>query len=606
MNFKKPAIFKKNCFVPLRQPQDAVSHSRIFAILFFLLIAVLGIFFAVSSSLQNRSLSADEAFQDFTKELFLSGISSSTLTLHYTLADPAAAGIEDPPVTFGEYSADTKAERAAVLENTLKTLETFPRDELSASNRLTFDILRTQLQNELKLSAYPYYEEILSPLLGVQAQLPTLLAEYRFTCRKDIDTYLDLLGELGSYFDSLLLFEQEKAQNGLFMSTQTAEAVIDQCREFIAGPEEHFLLSSFEERLEQTDFLTASEKKAYLETNRVRVIGTVLPAYEALTAGLEKLKDSGTNPYGLCYYEEGADYYEALVECTTGSGRSMKEIKELIDAQILTDTQLMANIVTRNPQLLTSLSRSVEKREPQQILRELREQIREEFPAVPSVSCTVKYVPSSLESYVSPAFYLTPPLDSMDEQIIYINPSSDYDDLALFATLAHEGWPGHLYQTLYENSMNFDPVRSIFYFGGYTEGWAVYAERYAYRFTSLDEDTASLLAANSFLLLGLYARSDIGIHYDGWKPADLAEFLGGFGIRSQTALDTIYQAIVQNPGNYLKYYLGAAEILDLKAEAEKAFGEQFDIRDFHRFILSVGPAPLSVVREYLYGWTGTD
>lgn len=606
MNFKKPVIFKKNCFVPLRQPQDAVSRSRIFAILFFLLIAVLGIFFAVSSSLQNRSLSADEAFQDFTKELFLSGISSSTLTLHYTLADPAAAGIEDPPVTFGEYSADAKAERAAVLENTLKTLETFPRDELSASNRLTFDILRTQLQNELKLSAYPYYEEILSPLLGVQAQLPTLLAEYRFTCRKDIDTYLDLLGELGSYFDSLLLFEQEKAQNGLFMSTQTAEAVIDQCREFIAGPEEHFLLSSFEERLEQTDFLTASEKKAYLETNRVRVIGTVLPAYEALTAGLEKLKDSGTNPYGLCYYEEGADYYEALVECTTGSGRSMKEIKELIDAQILTDTQLMANIVTRNPQLLTSLSRSVEKREPQQILRELREQIREEFPAVPSVSCTVKYVPSSLESYVSPAFYLTPPLDSMDEQIIYINPSSDYDDLALFATLAHEGWPGHLYQTLYENSMNFDPVRSIFYFGGYTEGWAVYAERYAYRFTSLDEDTASLLAANSFLLLGLYARSDIGIHYDGWKPADLAEFLGGFGIRSQTALDTIYQAIVQNPGNYLKYYLGAAEILDLKAEAEKAFGEQFDIRDFHRFILSVGPAPLSVVREYLYGWTGTD
>ena len=204
------------------------------------------------------------------------------------------------------------------------------------------------------------------------------------------------------------------------------------------------------------------------------------------------------------------------------------------------------------------------------------------------------------------AFYLTPPLDSMDEQIIYINPSSDYDDLALFATLAHEGWPGHLYQTLYENSMNFDPVRSIFYFGGYTEGWAVYAERYAYRFTSLDEDTASLLAANSFLLLGFYARSDIGIHYDGWKPADLAEFLGGFGIRSQTALDTIYQAIVQNPGNYLKYYLGAAEILALKAEAEKVFGEQFDIRDFHRFILSVGPAPLSVVREYLYGWTGTD
>ena len=194
----------------------------------------------------------------------------------------------------------------------------------------------------------------------------------------------------------------------------------------------------------------------------------------------------------------------------------------------------------------------------------------------------------------------------MNKHVIYINQGADYDELTLFTTLAHEGWPGHLYQTMYEDSLKLDPVRNIFYFGGYVEGWAAYAERYAYRFTSLDSDSAELLAANSFLLLGLYARADTGIHYEGWKPEDLAAYLEAFGITDETALNSIYQAIVQNPANYLKYYLGAVEILELKKEAQETFGEHFAIKDFHEFILSIGPAPFSVIRDYLYGWTGTD
>ena len=92
----------------------------------------------------------------------------------------------------------------------------------------------------------------------------------------------------------------------------------------------------------------------------------------------------------------------------------------------------------------------------------------------------------------------------------------------------------------------------------------------------------------------------------GWKPEDLAAYLEAFGITDETALDSIYQAIVQNPANYLKYYLGAVEILELKKEAQETFGEHFAIKDFHEFILSIGPAPFSVIRDYLYGWTGTD
>ena len=555
---------------------------------------------------EKRGQTADEAFKAFTSELFLSNVSSNTLTLHYTLADPEAAGITGAPVSFGDYSADARKRSAAALENALETLSSFPKEELSSSSRLTCDILLVQLQNELALCRYPYYEEILSPLLGTQAQLPILLAEYSFASREDIETYLALLEQLDSYYESLLAYEQEKAEAGLFMWEETAEAVIDQCRDFISDPGSHFLLTSFKERLDQADFLSEEEKTAYLETNRARVTGHVLPAYERLADGLEELKTCGTNPYGLCFYPEGTGYYKALVDCVIGSGRSMTEIRNLIDEQLLSDARLMAGIIGRRPELLTRLSRQIESQSPEDILAALQEDIREDFPAVSSASCTVKYVAPSLEKYLSPAFYLTPPLDQMSNHVIYINQASDYDNLTLFTTLAHEGWPGHLYQTLYENSLKLDPVRSIFYFGGYVEGWATYAERYAYRYTSLDPDCADLLAANSFLLLGLYARSDVGIHYDGWKPEDLADYFSSFGITDDTVLNSIYQAIVQNPADYLKYYLGAVEILELKKEAEEAFGEHFTVKDFHEFILSIGPAPFSVIRDYLYGWTGTD
>ena len=226
-----------------RSEHDATPEARrarLWPFLFLLLVLLLALFFLRPFFRQGRQ-SPDEAFQAFTRELFLTNVSSSTLSLHYTLADPEAAGIKETPISFGSYSREEKERSASALENALEALSDFPRDELSASNRLTWDILCTQLQNELALAAYPYYEEALSPLLGIQAQLPTLLAEYSFASREDIDTYLALLEQTGDYFESLLAYEQEKAAAGLFMSPETADAVIAQCRDFISRPVEHFL-----------------------------------------------------------------------------------------------------------------------------------------------------------------------------------------------------------------------------------------------------------------------------------------------------------------------------------------------------------------------------
>ena len=249
--------------------------------------------------------------------------------------------------------------------------------------------------------------------------------------------------------------------------------------------------------------------------------GHVVPAYELLIGGLTDLKGSGQNPGGLCHYPQGAGYYKALVASVTGSGRTMEEIQLLIEEQLDTDLETVAYLVNQNPELIETLSRQTEALEPQVILKTLEQRIGDQFPSAPSVSCQVKYVDTSLEKYLSPAFYLAPPLDRMNEHVIYINPAAHYDNLSLFTTLAHEGWPGHLYQAVYENSCGLDPVRKLFSCGGYVEGWATYVEWLSYAYALPDPETAELLSANGAISLGLHARADVGIHYEGWSLEDI-------------------------------------------------------------------------------------
>lgn len=545
---------------------------------------------------------ADEAFERFTHTLFLNEVSSNALTLHYTLSEPERFGITDVPSAFCLYSKDSSDAAAAGLENTRQALSAFSREELSDSNRLTYDILSYQLEKQAALLNFPYYEEILSPTLGAQAQLPILLAEYAFRSEQDIENYISLLSTIDAYYQSLMDYEQEKAKAGLFMSDETAEAVIAQCRAFLSNPGEHFLLSTFEERIASADFLSEEKAEKYLASNRAVFFGHVIPAYELLIQGLTKLKGSGKNPYGLCYYEKGSDYYEALTAAVTGTGRNMEEILLLIEEQLDTDLETVTYLVSLNPEILTSVSRQTGLTEPAVILKNLQQEILEDFPSAPSVSCQVKYVDSSLEKYLSPAFYLTPPLDRMNEHVIYINPANHYDSLSLYTTLAHEGWPGHLYQTLYENSCGIDPVRNLFNFGGYTEGWATYVEWLSYSYAIADQEMAELLAANGAVSLGLHARADVGIHYEGWSLEDTEAFFAGYGVTNPETVYQIYQAVIQDPGNYLKYYLGAAEILKLEGAAEEVLSERFVLKDFHTFFLSMGPAPFPVIEDYMEGW----
>ena len=542
------------------------------------------------------SESENTAFTAFTNQLFCQEVASSTISLHYTLENPSSYGLENVPISYGNLSTDS-TQTIASIENYRCALHSFDFEQLSSEHQLTYKILDFYLETSASGTRFLLYQEPLSPTIGIHAQLPILLSEFQFYASQDVDTYLQLLDTTEAYFQTIISFENKKSEAGLFMADYQAEEVISQCNAFINMEENNYLYSTFQDRVNALSDLSASEKEGYISTNKEIIETKVLPSYQHLIDSLEILMGTGTNQKGLCFLPEGKSYYEYLVRQTVGVSDSISTLQKRTKAQILDDLSSMEEIIfpasnSQNTSLLDTVT-------PSSLLNDLKTKTAKAFPEIPSVTTEIKYVPTDMQEYLSPAFYMIPAIDHYQNNVIYINQGQIFDSLSLYTTLAHEGYPGHLYQTVYFHSQNPDPVRSILDFGGYVEGWATYTEMMAYYMAPLSEMEATLMQKNNSLILGLYAYADMGIHYDGWSQTDLNNFFGTYGITDPLVLESIYHMIIGTPANYLKYYLGYLEIYDLKKEIAGELQMEFSQTDFHEAVLTAGPAPFDIVKEYV-------
>ncbi len=538
-------------------------------------------------------------FEAYTEELFCSEVSSNTINLHYTLKNPEDYGITEDAAVLGSFETDADMVKASV-ENMRRSLENFSYDELDLQNKITFDILDYQIKAADQSADFILYEEPLGLVSGVQTQFPVVLSEYQFYDRQDVETYLALLEMTGEYFDSLIKFEREKASAGLFMADYALDTVIEQCQAFLDMGDGNYLYSTFANRIKDVNELTEEEKSDYIQDNALAVSDCIFPAYEKLISDLKQLRGSGKNEKGLSYLPEGIDYYELVVRQSTGSERSVEEMEDLTRRQITDDLEAMEKVLGITTEEVQEAAAAIAQTSAELILTRLQEGISGTFPEAPDTVLEVKYVPEEMEDHLSPAFYMIPAIDNTEQNVIYINQAHMSDDLTLFTTLAHEGYPGHLYQTVYYESTDPDPIRSIMDFGGYVEGWATYAEMGSYYLTPLSKEQATLLQKNSSIILGLYALADMGIHYDGWSRMDTVAFFSNYGITDAETVERIYELIIGSPGNYLKYYIGYVEFLELKKAWAEEKGEAFSQKEFHEAVLEVGPAPFEIVEEYMW------
>ncbi len=540
----------------------------------------------------------NDKFDAFTDDLFLSEVQRNTITLNYSLNNWEAYGIKVDEVTIGHFSPSYLKSLLSSYENYLAGLNSFNYNELSESRQLTYDVLEQYFELELAQEDLILYQDVLAPTTGMQAQLPVLLAEFNINTKEDIEIYLALIDSIYGYFEEICEFQRTKSEAGLFMNEKSADSIISQCENFIKDPDNNFLIPTINEKILNINTLTQEEQTNYQKLNREKIISSLVPAYELLINTLTGLKSSGKNDKGLYYYENGKEFYEYLVTYNTNSSKSVPELIEMVDNSIDENIAKMGTILSEDPSVYESITTlSFPLTNPDEIITFLEQSIAKDFPEVPSVNCTVRYVPESLEEHLSPAMYLVPAIDDYENNVIYIN--QEYDMANIFPTMAHEGYPGHLYQSVYFRDSNPTPIRSLLDFGGYVEGWATYVEYYSYHLAGFDENIAEFIIANMATNIGVYCMLDLNIHYEGWTLADTYNYLDELGIKDKELATILYETIVEEPGIYPQYGIGYLEILELKDKAQSKLGDDFVLKDFHTFMLDTGPAPFPIIEKRL-------
>lgn len=553
-----------------------------------------------SQEISEENPQTVEAFDQFINDIFETEVTENTINLHFTISDPEKYGITDYPVTLGDLSNDAMSDSNARLENYLSGLSSFSYTELTLNQQLTYDILENYFQLQLDMADMYLYDELLRPSTGVQAQLPILYEEYSFNSKKDVEDYLKLLALTDEYFDQIISFEKEKADAGLFMSDFACQNIIDQCNAFIADSDNHYLIETFNTRIDKLTGLTQSEKDHYRLQNEKMLREHIFPAYENLAAALTDLLGSGTNENGLCYFPEGKQYYEYLLAYNTGTSESVKTLENMISNERVKVLQESSDLTTENPELWELASEAtLTPTDSVTTLNHLKEVMLDDFPAPPEIGYTVNYIDDCVADYLAPAFYVIAPIDDYSHNSIYINETTDTTNISYFTTLAHEGFPGHLYQTVMTYESGIEPVRSILNYSGFVEGWATYVEFQSYHYAGLDDDVATILELNQDATLSLYASTDIGIHYEGWTLEDTKKFWNNYGITNDDAIESIFELIVEEPTHYLKYYIGFLKFEELKKETSLKNIKNYNDKSFHQAVLSIGPAPFDIVDKYL-------
>lgn len=547
---------------------------------------------------------SQKQFDTFLDNCFKEYVSSDTVTLHFKLSDPSAYGItENVSPSYGDFSVAKQTELCHRSSELLEELNTFDPDTLSAEDSFNWKIFKNYLESSVSSEDYILCQSVLGTN-GLQSQIPVTLSEYYFDNEKDIQDYLALVNQVPELFDQLLDFEQQRRNAGFVSPDFVISNTIDQINQFLTSSEEdNLLIETFEEKIETVPDLSKDQKQTYINNNRSLVRQVVLPAFESLRNSLEEYLNDDTDTTDNGNSSFSKKYYELLLSSNVGTDMTPEEC-----IQALTDTlrDTASDIITltkENPDLYTEyLSAEPSLTDPQEILTELENDTLIDFPEPPDTSYVLKNVPNALSSTSASAFYLLPPIDSEEANVIYIN-QSRVDSREQFSTLAHEGYPGHLYQTNYYLSTDPHPIRSMLRCDGYDEGWGTYAQLYSYNymeFNDTDRETAALLRQlyrdNDILSLALSSLSDLYVNYENYTEEDLTAYLSDYGVDADGAL-SIYEYVIENPTTYLSYSIGWYELEQLRNTMEEELGSHFDINEYHEAVLSCGSCPFSLLKE---------
>ena len=542
-------------------------------------------------------------FDKFLDKVFVEGMEGDFMTMHYSVVDYKAYGIEKPPVDLGQLQYGMDEENIKYMEDQLAELQSFDYDSLSYRQQYDYEALEYSLYETLASLAYYKYNFLFCSGSNLAENLVSNFTDYTFYDKESLDDYMTCLADVDRYFDDALAYTEAQSKDGYGPVDVWIDYTVDSCDGVLNKTEDNALIVTFNDRIDDLDFIDDAQKQSYKDENRRIVLEEVLPAYEKVKTEIEKYRGKkDLNDYALCNLDKN---YAELTYMLQGSSNTpidtiFEQLKQNFGEQELayikcyysaSASEKLEDAINGKVDSLNLVSRDC--------LEYLRTNLYKYYPDLGNVDYDVQELDPDTAPATAIAYYWPSPVDNYDQNIIRTNPNNMRAGYETYGTLSHEGFPGHLYQHVFYYKTNPHNFRSVIGFIGYTEGWAVNAQKYAYKFAGIDDDAAATaLYFEDAYYFPLYSIIDIGVNYYGWTAKDIVKYFEDSMLFEFSEEDAGFfrDFLIEMPGVYCSYGIGSNNFVTLESYAKSALGDKFDYVQYHEALLKNGPLPFNILQ----------
>lgn len=572
-----------------------------------LIVLIITILLSGCSKKATFSEEPNTAFNTYMDELFVELTGEDIVNLYFSLSDYKQYGIVKPEVSLGgvSYTEDD----IILIQNRLNTLKAFDYSSLDLQQQRVYSNFETNFEATLASEKFDEFAWQFNPSSGLTSNLLTIFMEYKFKDEERVNDYLILLQDIDRLLSEAIELSKQQASSGIFMNDKTIDSTNEAIDKFVMSIDNNQLILSFDERIDATSFLTDEQKQNYKVQNKEIIINEVITGFSAVKEALVALKGSNQYEGGLANYPEGKAYYESIVAAKVGTTKSAEQLFNRAQTYLLNQIkEVQGAVLTQQKAFEEYSGYKAEFSNPTDVITDLMEKSDAYFKRGPEVVFKASFLDESITDENISAYYLVPEYDTPENNVIRINPAqNETNPLNMYLTLAHEGYPGHMYQTTYFYDVVAHPIASAISQIGYTEGWAMYASLFAYDMLGFKEDyTAELFKFDVRFNYVLSGFIDIGVNYYGWDLdtmiSEVAEL--GYDLSDNLPAATdLYYSFIKEPGQILPYSFGLIYFDSYLADAETTLGEKLDLKDYHQMLVEVGPVSFDlldgIVKAYI-------
>jgi uncharacterized protein (DUF885 family) len=576
----------------------------------FCAVNVFVLYFLILST--SWAVSATDALRDLQTDYWEFRLSESPLFA-------TATGDTRYNDQLGTVSVEDSQRRNKTIEGFLDRINRIKGEDLAASDRINYEILKRILADSLAEFRFENYLMPITQRDGFYLEFPQLHRDVPLVTIKDYENYLARLNAFGKYTDGHIeLMRTGVAKNRVLPAVVLrgweegvdAQIVVDPTKSEIYEPFVDFPSS-----------VPVVEHARLREEAQKSISTIVVPAYERFRKFMaDEYVPHARDTIGASALSDGRDFYRHRVRMFTTTDLTPEEVHQLGLAEVKRIRGEMEQIIAEvefqgtfaefltylreEPRFYAKSSNELLK-EVALILKKIDGELPGLFGKLPRTPYGVREIPAYVAPRTTAAYYQPPNGDGTKAGFYYVNtynlksrPFYNLEALSL-----HEAVPGHHLQIALQQELeDVPPFRRFSDFTAFVEGWALYAERLGLEAGFYQDPYSNFGRLTMEMWRACRLVVDTGMHYLGWTREQAIQFLAENTALSMHDIESEVDRYIAWPGQALAYKVGELKIRELRKLAQEKLGTKFDIREFHDVVLSSGAVPLDILEANVKAW----